>query len=61
MGVELDQRVVQDRLTSFCAPFLWCFSEDTWQKVKGSFQCKKIGEVKLKNKTNPVPMYEVLD
>jgi len=36
-------------------------SETSFQKVKESFNCRRIGEVKLKNKTNPVLVYEVLD
>lgn len=36
-------------------------SETSYQKVKESFNCSKIGEVNLKNKTNPVLVYEVLD
>lgn len=36
-------------------------NENTYQKVKESFNCKKIGEVSLKNKSNPMGIYEVLD
>ena len=36
-------------------------SETSFQKVKESFNCRRIGEVKLKNKTSPVLVYEVLD
>lgn len=49
------------RLQSIAGAGQIIINEDTWQKVKESFQCKKIGEVNLKNKTNPVPVYEVLD
>ncbi|HNG63975.1 MAG TPA: adenylate/guanylate cyclase domain-containing protein, partial [Ferruginibacter sp.] len=36
-------------------------SEDSYQKVKESFQCSKVGEAFLKNKSLPVMIYEVLD
>lgn len=36
-------------------------SESSYQQVKESFNCKKIGEVNLKNKANPLIAYEVLD
>jgi len=36
-------------------------SESSYEKVKESFQCNKIGEVSLKNKTSPIVVYEVLD
>ncbi|MEP6617430.1 MAG: adenylate/guanylate cyclase domain-containing protein [Ginsengibacter sp.] len=35
-------------------------SESSYQQVKESFDCKKIGEVDLKNKSIPVTVYEVL-
>ena len=36
-------------------------SEYCYEKVKESFNCRRVGEVKLKNKVNPVMVYEVLD
>jgi class 3 adenylate cyclase len=33
----------------------------SYEKVKESFNCSKIGEVVLKNKVNPEVIYEVLD
>jgi class 3 adenylate cyclase len=36
-------------------------SEAAYEKVKESFHCNKVGEVVLKNKTQPVTVYEVLD
>jgi class 3 adenylate cyclase/FixJ family two-component response regulator len=36
-------------------------SEDAYQKVKESFNCNKVGELNLKNKSNPIMVYEVLD
>jgi adenylate cyclase len=35
--------------------------EHSYEKIKESFNCKKVGEVVLKNKSNPVVIYEVLD
>lgn len=36
-------------------------SEACYEKVKESFNCRKVGEVKLKNKENPQMIYEVMD
>ncbi len=36
-------------------------SEGAYLKVKESFNCRKVGEVQLKNKTVPVMLYEVVD
>ena len=36
-------------------------SESSYEKVKESFSCQKVGEVSLKNKKNPIMIYEVLD
>ena len=36
-------------------------NENSYEKVKESFNCKKVGEVSLKNKSNPMIIYEVLD
>ena len=36
-------------------------SEDAYQKVKESFNCNKVGELNVKNKSNPIMVYEVLD
>jgi adenylate cyclase len=36
-------------------------NETTYEKVKESFNCRKVGEVSLKNKANPMLIYEVLD
>ncbi len=34
-------------------------TESSFEKIKESFSCNKVKEVKLKNKTNPVSIYEV--
>ncbi len=36
-------------------------SASAFEKIKESFNCKAVGEVSLKNKANPVVLYEVLD
>lgn len=36
-------------------------SEGAYQKVKESFNCRKVAEMQLKNKTVPVMVYEVVD
>ena len=36
-------------------------NETAYQKVKESFNCKKVGEVLLKNKAQPMNVYEVMD
>ena len=36
-------------------------NEPAYEKVKESFNCRHVGEVSLKNKANPIVIYEVLD
>lgn len=36
-------------------------SEDCYEKVKESFKCEKIGSITLKNKANPMTIYEVIE
>jgi class 3 adenylate cyclase len=36
-------------------------SEKSYEIIKESFNCRKVGEVTLKNKAQPVVIYEVLD
>lgn len=36
-------------------------SESSWKKVNESFNCKPVDQVKMKNKTRSVMVYEVLD
>ena len=36
-------------------------TEQAYEKVKESFNCRKVGEAPLKNKTTPVLLYEVVD
>lgn len=64
---RLDYTVIGDavniaqRLQSAAIEGQIIISEDTYHKVKGSFNCKIIGEVNLKNKSQAVSIYEVLD
>ncbi|MBT8183606.1 MAG: adenylate/guanylate cyclase domain-containing protein, partial [Eudoraea sp.] len=36
-------------------------AQDDFEKVKEAFKCKKLGSIALKNKTNPITIYEVLE
>jgi adenylate cyclase len=64
---RLDYTVIGDvvnlaqRLQSAAKAGQILITEDTYQKAKASFSCQKIGEVALKNKANPVMVYEVLE
>lgn len=64
---RLDYTVIGDevnmaqRLQSVAEKGQILISEDNYIKVKESFQCTRVGEVKLKNKTNPVVVYEVIE
>ncbi len=64
---RLDYTVIGDvvnvaqRLQSAAAPGQIIINETSYEQVKGSFHCQKVGEVALKNKTNPMVIYEVLD
>jgi class 3 adenylate cyclase/FixJ family two-component response regulator len=64
---RLDYTVIGDsvnvaqRLQSVAKESQIIISEEAYQKVKESFNCVKVGELSLKNKTNPITVYEVLD
>jgi class 3 adenylate cyclase len=64
---RLDYTVIGDavnmaqRLQSAAGPSQIVISESAYQKVKESFNCRKVGEAILKNKSNPAMLYEVLD
>ena len=64
---RLDYTVVGDvvntaaRLQSIANASQIVISEQAFEQVKNSFNCKKIGEVSLKNKQQPVTIYEVVD
>jgi adenylate cyclase len=63
----LDYTVIGDavntaqRLQSVAKPGQIVVSESAYFKIKEAFQCDKIGEVTLKNKANPVQIYEVIE
>ncbi len=64
---RLDYTVVGDvvntaaRLQSIATACQIVISQQAYDQVKDSFNCRKIGEVSLKNKQHPVTIYEVLD
>ena len=64
---RLDYTVIGDavniaqRLQSAATEGQIIISNASYEKVKESFNCKKVGEVVLKNKSTPVMIYEVLD
>jgi|SRR5690348_1024612 class 3 adenylate cyclase len=64
---RLDYTVIGDvvntaqRLQSAAKPGQILFSELAYNMVKESFRCREIGEITLKNKENPVKVYEVLE
>ncbi len=64
---RLDYTVIGDvvntaaRLQSAAKAGQIVISQAAYENVKGSFNCKQIGEVSLKNKAKPVMIYEVVD
>lgn len=64
---RLDFTVIGDtvntaqRLQSAANPDQIIINEGSYEKVKESFHCSKVGEVLLKNKQKPVLIYEVLE
>lgn len=64
---RLDYTVIGDtvniaqRLQTVAAESQIIINETSYEKVKESFNCRKVGEVNLKNKPNPMLIYEVLD
>ena len=64
---RLDYTVIGDtvnvaqRLQSAANPGQIVINEISFEKVKESFNCNKVGEVKLKNKANAMMIYEVMD
>lgn len=63
---RLDFTVIGDvvntaqRLQSVASESQIVISEDSYELVKDSFQCKEIGEFSLKNKAKPMKCFEVL-
>ena len=64
---RLDYTVIGDtvnmaqRLQAIASPGQIAISEAAYDRVKESFNCKRIGEFTLKNKSKPVNVFEVLD
>ena len=64
---RLDYTVIGDavntaqRLQSVASPGQIIISETSYEKVKESFNCRQVGEVNVKNKSNAIMIYEVLD
>lgn len=56
-----DEVNVAERLQAVAEEGQILITESNYQKIKESFRCNKVGEFKLKNKVNPVVIYEVLD
>lgn len=51
---------VSQRLQASAKPGQIIVSDVSYQRLKESFQCQPVGEVKLKNKEQPVMTYEVI-
>ncbi len=51
---------IAQRLQSTAKPGQILINETSYNKVKQSFECKSIGSIKLKNKTEPMTLYEVI-
>lgn len=64
---RLDYTVIGDtvntaqRLQSAAGPGQILINNISYEKVKESFNCSKVGEMSLKHKSNQVTVYEVLD
>lgn len=64
---RLDYTVIGDvvnvaqRLQSVAREGQIIITESSYNKIKESFNCREVGELNLKNKANPVMVYEVLD
>jgi len=64
---RLDYTVIGDvvntaqRLQAAAAEGQIVINEVSYNKIKESFKCRKIGEINLKNKSKPMVLYEVLE
>lgn len=63
---RLDYTVIGDavntaqRLQAAAAPGQILINEVAYEKIKENFDCKKVGETQLKNKIQPMMLYEVI-
>ncbi len=64
---RLDFTVIGDvvntsqRLQSAAQPGQIIISKEQFEKVKNSFNCRMVGDISVKNKVNPITIYEVVD
>ena len=64
---RLDYTVIGDvvnvaqRMQSAATDGQILIGEATFQRVKESFDCRKVGEINMKNKSTPETVYEVLN
>ncbi|MCK5372251.1 MAG: adenylate/guanylate cyclase domain-containing protein, partial [Cyclobacteriaceae bacterium] len=56
-----DEVNIAQRLQSVAQEGQILIDESNHEKIKESFNCNKVGEVTLKNKSKPIVIYEVLD
>lgn len=56
-----DEVNIAQRLQSAAKEGQILISESNYNLIKDSFNCSKVGEVKMKNKSKPIVIYEVLD
>ena len=57
----IDQAGIDDEVELEVRENQIIISETSYEKIKESFSCNKVGEVNLKNKANPLIIYEVMD
>jgi class 3 adenylate cyclase len=64
---RLDYTVIGDavnvaqRLQSAAGENQVLITESSWNRIRESFNCRKVGEINLKHKSEPVTVYEVMD
>ncbi len=64
---RLDYTVIGDtvniaqRLQSAAGESQIVINQEAYEKVRESFNCRKVGEISMKNKSNPLMVFEVMD
>ena len=64
---RLDYTVIGDtvntaaRLQAYAKPNQIIISHDCYETIKESFQCEKVGSIEVKNKAEPLLVYEVIE